>query len=327
MTDDGSLQQPRAAPQKQTNTQPRPIEAHHEIPERHMNQSSEDSDLPRTADVVVGVDGSTSSQHALQWAHAYCTRRQQPLTALVAWDDNDLPSVGYNGDGPSFDRAMRTLAESLVNDALGTSHTVTCRVSVDRPRTALARASETASLLVVGARGLGGFRGLLMGSVSRHLLNNARCPVAVIRHIDHEQAGPVIVGVDGSEPALRALTWASLHAAVEQRALVAVYAWQLPIMPATHSFILVSTLDQLRADAPNNLARAVTRAELAERADEIEQCVVEGGAASELLNIADQRHASLLVVGARSKGRLGALLGSVSAQVSQHAPCPVVVVP
>lgn len=292
-----------------------------------MNQPSDESDPSRTGDVVVGVDGSSSSQHALQWAHSYCTHRQQPLTALMAWDDKDLPAVDGNEGAPSLKPAMQSFVESLVSNALGESHGVTCKVIADQPRTALTQASQAASLVVVGARGLGGFRGLLLGSVSRHLLNNARCPVAVVRHIDHEQAGPVIVGVDGSEPALRALKWASQHATVEQRALIAVYAWQLPIMPATNSFVLVSTLDRLRADAPDILSRALTRAELAQGVDDIEQCVVEGGAASELLTVADQRRASLLVVGARSKGRFGALLGSVSAQVAQHAPCPVVVIP
>ena len=293
-----------------------------------MNQPPDGGDPSLTGGVVVGVDGSSSSQHALQWAHTYCSHRLLPLTALMAWNgDSDLPPVDGNDRAPSPNAAMQSFAESFVIETLGESHGVTCKVIADEPRAALVQSSDAASLVVVGARGLGGFRGLLLGSVSRHLLNTARCPVAVVRRIDREQAGPVIVGVDGSEPALRALRWASQHAIVEKRALIAVYAWQIPIMPATNSFVLVSTLDRLRADAPDILARALTRAELAEGVDDIEQCVVEGGAASALLTVADQRRASLLVVGARSKGRFGALLGSVSAQVAQHAPCPVVVIP
>lgn len=163
--------------------------------------------------------------------------------------------------------------------------------------------------------------------MDRHLLNHARCPVAVVRQIDHQQHGPVIVGVDGSEPATRALRWALHYATVEHRPLIAAYSWQIPIMPPTSAYTLMHTLDLLRSDAPKILARNIDRAELGDAAHTIEQRVLEGDPAGQLLNLADQQGASLVVVGARSKSPLTSLLGSVSAKIAQHANCPVVVVP
>ncbi len=292
-----------------------------------MTARNEHHDPPGSSDVVVGIDGSGPSMRALQWANAYCEMRQQQLTALLAWnqdDDQQIASADLSGE---IDSAMELYMKSLLADALGPDHTAAWTVAATQPRAALVEASNTASLRVVGARGRGGFRGLLVGSVSRHLLNNARCPVAVVREIEHQQHGPVIVGVDGSEPATRALKWALRYATVEQRPLVAAYTWQLPIMPPTSAYTLMPTLELLRSDAPKILAGNIERAELGQAAETIEQNVLEGNAAGQLLNLADQRGASLVVVGARSKSRLTSLLGSVSATVAQHANCPVVVVP
>ncbi len=86
------------------------------------------------------------------------------------------------------------------------------RVSVcDLPWRALVTISQEADLLVVGARGSGGFLGLRIGSVSEHVLQHAQCPVAVI-HADGRTEMPteerIIVGVDGSQTAAKALAWA-----------------------------------------------------------------------------------------------------------------------
>lgn len=292
-----------------------------------MTTSATENDRLQRGDVVVGIDGSGPSIRALQWANTYCELRQQPLTALFAWNPDDEQPVPSDDLSVEVASAAELHVQSLLADALGPDHTASWEVTATRPRAALVEASNTASLLVVGARGLGGFRGLLVGSVSRHLLNNARCPVAVVRQIDHQQDGPVIVGVDGSEPATRALRWALNHATVEHRPLIAAYSWQVPIMPPTSAYTLMPTLDLLRSDAPKILAKSIDRAELGDPAHTIEQCVLEGDPAGQLLNLADQQGASLVVVGARSKSPLTSLLGSVSAKVAQHANCPVVVVP
>src|SRR5690606_1004135 len=101
----------------------------------------------------------------------------------------------------SPDTAEAELAK-LVERALGPDHGVTLEAVLDKVEPALHAASTTADLVVVGARGIGGFRGLLLGSVSRWVLHHAESPVAVVRGDEPSLDGPVVVGVNGSDHSL-----------------------------------------------------------------------------------------------------------------------------
>ncbi len=133
--------------------------------------------------VVVGVDASSSAAAALRWGLDDANRRGAELVALMAWTLlEQIPPPG----GPTFDphyfydTAKRALHAALV-DALGTEPaSVEQRVVCDVARNALVNASREADLIVCGRRGLGGFKGLLLGSVSRHLLEHSSCPVVVM---------------------------------------------------------------------------------------------------------------------------------------------------
>ncbi|WP_068278558.1 universal stress protein [Aldersonia kunmingensis] len=148
------------------------------------------SDLPpRTGPVVVGVDGSALSDHAIALAFDEASRRNAPLIALHTWSDIGLSTAKYAGDSghltPPIDyevieRAM--LAERLAGwQEKYPDVNVERRVYADAPRDRLLELSDEAQLLVVGSRGRGGFRGLLLGSVSNALVAHARCPVLVAR--------------------------------------------------------------------------------------------------------------------------------------------------
>lgn len=281
--------------------------------------------------IVVGVDESQSAQTALQWAHAYGQIRQQPVTVLMAWDYiSQRRAEGTKTFDPAYsaETAEHELAK-IVERALGPDHGVQLSAVLDKPEPALLDASTSAELVVVGARGIGGFRGLLLGSVSRWILHHAKCPVVVVRGEAADLSGPIVVGVNGSDHSLRALRWASELGAQAGRRVVAVWAWQLAVVGGPLYPVVVDVEGSAR-EAADALHRAVTDAGLAELGEGVEvvEVPVEGQAAAQLLAVAAQHQASLVVVGARgATGLTGALLGSVSDQVVHHADVPVVVIP
>ena len=133
--------------------------------------------------VVVGVDGSDPSGAALRWAVAEGERRNAPVTAVMAWgllDQHHLQGEDTFDPAYSEKDALATL-DAFVESVLGADSPVTSIALNDLPARALIDVSDAAELLVVGARGFGGFRDLLLGSVSHRCLAQARCPTVVIR--------------------------------------------------------------------------------------------------------------------------------------------------
>jgi len=136
--------------------------------------------------IVVGVDGSEASKHALRWAGQQSHMTGTPLHALMAWR---IPANAYGLSAPlpdSYDfgpDAQRILDEA-VRDVLGEHPSAEISVGVVEgfPAVALLQAASTASLLVVGSRGHGAFAGMLLGSVSAHCVAHAPCPVVVVPH-------------------------------------------------------------------------------------------------------------------------------------------------
>lgn len=137
--------------------------------------------------------------------------------------------------------------------------------------------------------------------------------------------GRIVVGVDGSDPSIKALHWAVRQAELTGDTVEAVNSWEYPatswasMMPG-----LPADFDP-QALATASLNEALEEALGAEGAAAISKIVVIGNPTQTLLDRA--RGASLLVVGARGRsGFKATLLGSVSLHVTQHAPCPVTVV-
>lgn len=134
--------------------------------------------------IIVGVDGSDGAAAALRWAWSEAQLRQLQMTAVMAWDYLDQHAGGTRDFDPSYgedgaDAALR----SAVENALGPdTATIEHRAVCDAPARALLEAGADAELVVVGARGLGGFKGLLLGSTRQHVLHHATRPVAVVRH-------------------------------------------------------------------------------------------------------------------------------------------------
>jgi nucleotide-binding universal stress UspA family protein len=147
------------------------------------------------AGIVVGIDDSEGSKDALRWAVEEGRLRRTPVVAVHAWQPPFIPSlvdVGPVPPGPLLDlpvliaeqrKAAEELAERVVREVTGEAADVEVRpLAVEgAAASALVDAAEGAELLVVGSRGLGGFKGLLLGSVSVQVASHVTCPVVIHR--------------------------------------------------------------------------------------------------------------------------------------------------
>jgi nucleotide-binding universal stress UspA family protein len=138
--------------------------------------------------IVVGVDGSAGAKAALRWALAEARLRGTVLRVVHAWTFpyaatrySILPLIDEG-----FNEELKKTAVSLIEEMLAEVGSEADEVEVERvtvegaaPRVLLEQA-EDAELLVVGSRGLGGFRGLLLGSVSQQCAHHAQCPVVIV---------------------------------------------------------------------------------------------------------------------------------------------------
>ena len=267
--------------------------------------------------LVVGYDGSRWAEAALRWAADRADRHGQWLDVVCAVHRRP-------GDGRRGDDAMAT-AEQLVATArerlalLAPAVFVTARVEAGAPVHVLLRSARTADAVVVGAHGRGERRHL--GSVGAQLAAHADCPVVVAR----PQAGAgVVVGVDGSPGADRALGFGFAEAAGLGEPLVAVHAW----LPAYAGLADVPYPGDLRPVEAQE--RALLQEHLAVWREafpsvEVRPVLRVAGPVGALLR--EARGARLLVVGPHAPGSVeGVLRGSVGRAVLRHAECTVAVV-
>ena len=278
--------------------------------------------------IIIGVDESDGAAAALRWGVDHAARHHLPATALLAWTYRDQhhldPDAGFELHY-GWDDAHRDLA-AIVARALGSQdHGLRLRTVCGPAATALVEASTDASLVVVGARGMGGFKGLLVGSVSREVIYRSHVPVTVVRDTVPEPGGPIVAAVDGSPTSRRALAWALDEARARQCRVIALHAWNVATS-GDGPITAYSAADELRESAALLLERELAQADLSGLATPVEQRLAEGLPGGSLVEASAT--ASMVVVGSRGHRSLtGLLLGSVSDQVAHHAQCAVVVVP
>lgn len=137
----------------------------------------------------------------------------------------------------------------------------------------------------------------------------------------------IVVGVDGSDGSRAALRWAAHEARLDGARIVAIHAWTYPVSGALpYADLQTMAHDELRDAAEQTLKEAVAEALSGNDSLEVEERLVHGHAADQLVQATAA--GDLLVVGTRGRGGFaGLLLGSTSQQCVQHARCPVVVVP
>lgn len=137
--------------------------------------------------MIVGVDGSDSGSRALRWAVAEASLRKVSLMILhVVPAVRNLTGGTGHEHYEQVDAEAKATLESVVAGVpeVNALENVTRVVSPGNPAEVLIEHSRGAALLVVGSRGIGGFRGLVLGSVSQQCTQHAHCPVVVVRQAD-----------------------------------------------------------------------------------------------------------------------------------------------
>ena len=143
--------------------------------------------------IVVGVDGSENSRHALDWAIAEARLREASVEVVNAWDVPFAVGFGFAPVSPSAyeGKAYEDAAVSLLDEMIAAAHPSTIwpndlkgrieKIAVRGSAAwALLEVAKGAEMIVVGSRGRGGFTGLLLGSVSTQVAQHAHCPVVIV---------------------------------------------------------------------------------------------------------------------------------------------------
>jgi nucleotide-binding universal stress UspA family protein len=291
---------------------------------------------PNKSRVVVGVDGSPSSQAAIAWALEDARLRHAGVEVVYSWQ---LPSLAYSAAGfvaPSHDE-IEAEGHAILDKALGelpatTDVPVQLRVCEGAPAETLREvaAEPDVSLVVVGSHGHGAVMELLLGSVSHALTHHCTTPLVIIHQPAEGRPAPtrerwIVVGVNGSPEGDTALQWAAKEARMRGAKLRVVVAWSESKAVFPTKFPLGGPLGVSLHTAAQDVAdRAVDRLDAPDL--HIERTVVQGRPTAVLTEMACS--AELLVVGRRGLGHTHEVLhGSVSHACAHRSPVAVAVIP
>ena len=276
--------------------------------------------MPSPDRIVVGYDGSAEAALAVRWGARHATLMDCELQVVHCslWPllTHDLgPVKGIAGSG--LQHQAQVILDEGKAEALSAAPRVRIRSSLlyGLPAGHLRRLADDARMLVLGSRGIGGFMGLLVGSVSLELAATASCPVAVIR-FDQNPEGRTVLGIDSSGSA-GALGIACAMARATGAELMIIHVIRPHDGTATEARggegaarrLLMRAADRARALAPDvTVSQHIAQDSSIPRA---------------LLNAA--RGAALIVVGSKGRGILRGTIGSNAHAVLHHATGPVLI--
>jgi len=288
-----------------------------------------------TKPVVVGVDGSEESLQAVEWAALEAKRHSSPLRIVSA--PALVPRMhAYNASPATIANALRGISARALEAATARCEEVAPGLPVATgllsgpPALAVAESGSGASVLVVGARGAGGFAAMVLGSVSRYVASRAACPVVVVREETMAVHREIAVGIRDPRETTGALAFAFEEAALRHAELVAVHAWfwfpsalHLPVAGEATE-LRPTDPDQISAEAASSLAAALEGWRDKYPGVKVRQDIIHGHPARVLASYSAR--ADLVVLGRHSHPR-GAGIGSIQHAVLDHAHGPVAVVP
>ncbi|MEU4223117.1 universal stress protein [Nonomuraea sp. NPDC026600] len=276
--------------------------------------------------IVVGVDGSASGFHAVEWAADDAFRMRAPLRGVFVVEGwpHEVPQI----PAPEWDEALIENARKVLAEAeeiaRGRQPTVEVGTELIRgtPAAALREQAGDATELVVGSRGLGGFAGAVLGSVSTNVAGQVPVPVVVVRPGPAAVHGEIVVGLDGSPACEPALAYAFRQAELRGSTLRAVYAWSLPF-----AFAAGFSCDFEALRETNQRVADDQLASWREKYPQVKVITdVRCAHPVKTLAAAGDR-ADLLVIGSHGRSAIRSIvLGSVSRGVLHHAQCAVAVV-
>jgi len=276
----------------------------------------------------VGMDGSSGADAALGWAVRYASARRKPLTILSGAGD---PLLNTMVSSPNdVHEELRARAHRITDHALTIARKLApdLDIEVTTPvrdaRNALLESSNDASIVVVGTRGRGPVRSLLLGSVSAAVAEHAACTVAVVRPADPDvdERSHIVVGTDGGPASTAALQFGFELASVEHRDIDIIECWSV-------QDTIMDTAGSSRGPGQVSEHERMLGESLAGYAEKYPDVPVtrhmpEAGAISALVDMSLDAWA--VVIGARGRSGPRVLMGSVSRIVVERAHSTVVVV-
>lgn len=276
--------------------------------------------------VVIGLDGSTGSRHALQWLVNHRELVSESIVPVMAYElpvtADGLSPIGMVGDADSYAREAEQALRSEIKTGGPSLAEVDAVLCEGRPGAVLVDEAEKHGLLVVGCRGRSAITEIVLGSVGSYAVMNSATPVIVIpREADAQKTiSRIVVGIDGSENSQAALQWAIDRApegcAVDAIGVYSTSTWM--------SLGMAPNASELESECDRMVSEVIAKVRPSET--KVNTVSLEGDPRNTLRTEGEK--ADLIVLGSRGhQGVAHLLLGSVATSLTHHPTAATVVVP
>ena len=285
--------------------------------------------------IVVAVDGSKHAARAVNWAAEQAHLEKRPLAIVHAAGEGDLRTAAWAGAGedrpyvlPDLLHTSRAIVDVAMELARGIRPELTIQPHslIGDPRHVLVQLSDVAHVIVMGSRGRGVLRSMLLGSVSASVSKHAACPVVVCRPLPPGAATHgIVVGADGTPESVPVIEFAFRQASLRGLPLTVLHCYW-DVVAAVAGVGEVEQSESTDQDLRLLLSESV--AGLSEKYPDVDVTLkLAHGLADEALAHMSEPW-GLVVVGRHPVHTMSGLLtGSVSTAVLEHASSTVVVVP